>query len=87
MDSREKEREELETLITCRVANKLKGKGNKNFVILKMGALPSCLNTDGKDPVQRDSVCLLYTGQCVLLIQVARKKQKVKKLILGYKIV
>lgn len=85
MDSREKEREELETLITCRVANILK-ETNKNFVILKVGAFPLHPNTDGKDSVQRDSVCLLSTGQC-MFIQVTRKKQEVKKLILGYKIV
>lgn len=59
---------------------------NKNFVILKVGAFPLRPNTDGKDSVQRDSVCLLSTGQC-MFIQVTRKKQEVKKLILGYKIV
>lgn len=41
-----------------------------------MGALPFCQNTDGKDSVQKDSVCFLHTGRL--------KKKKKVKLLLGY---
>lgn len=41
---------------------------SETFVItvLKMRDLPVCLNSDGKDSVQKDVVCLLYARYSIL---------------------